>query len=115
MHHLTGFFEPPLSGGLDIDSRSSGCARLGGGVGPPLGVVVEEVAVLVVLVRRFGFTTKAAIRNSHPRALAERLLPGFAVWRFLGCAQEPGGPRPPFLVSRAVLLCWDLLEHFRIE
>jgi len=38
---------PPQWGGLDLDSRSSGCARLGGGVGPPLGVVVEEVAVLV--------------------------------------------------------------------
>ena len=30
---------PPQWGGLDLDSRSSGCARLGGGVGPPLGVV----------------------------------------------------------------------------
>ena len=39
---------PPQWGGLDLDSRSSGCARLGGEVGPPLGVVVEEVAVLVV-------------------------------------------------------------------
>ena len=37
-------------GGLELDSRNSGCARLGGEVGPPLGVVVEEVAVLVVLV-----------------------------------------------------------------
>ena len=46
------FFTPPLSGGLDLDGRNSGCARLGGEVGPPLGVVVEEVAVLVVLVRR---------------------------------------------------------------
>jgi len=45
-------FHAPLSGGLDLDSRKSGCARLGGEVGPPLGVVVEEVAVLVVLVRR---------------------------------------------------------------
>ena len=27
---------PPQWGGLDLDSRSSGCARLGGGVGPPL-------------------------------------------------------------------------------
>ena len=32
---------PPQGGGLDLDKRSSGCARLGGGVGPPLGVVVE--------------------------------------------------------------------------
>jgi len=31
---------PPQWGGLDLDSRSSGCARLGGGVGPPLGVRV---------------------------------------------------------------------------
>ena len=37
------FFTPPLSGGLDLDSRSSGCARLGGEVGPPLGVVVELI------------------------------------------------------------------------
>jgi len=28
------FFAPPSVGGLDLDSRSSGCARLGGGVGP---------------------------------------------------------------------------------
>ena len=42
---------PPLSGGLDLNSRNRGCARLGGEVDPPLGVVVEEVAVLVVLVR----------------------------------------------------------------
>jgi len=40
------FIAPPLSGGLDLDSRSSGCARLGGGVGPPLGVVVEEVVFI---------------------------------------------------------------------
>ena len=33
---------PPQWGGLDLHSRSSGCARLGGEVGPPLGVVVEE-------------------------------------------------------------------------
>jgi len=31
---------------LDLDSRSSGCARLGGGVAPPLGVVVEEVLLI---------------------------------------------------------------------
>ena len=43
----TFFSAPPQWGGLDLDSRSSGCARLGGGVGPPLGVVVEEVAVLM--------------------------------------------------------------------
>ena len=57
-------FTPPLSGGLDLDSRSSGCARLGGGVGPPHGVVVEEVAVLVVLVRRHCHAVRAAVRRA---------------------------------------------------
>ena len=42
---------PPSVGGLDLNSSSSGCARLGSGVAPPLGVVKEEVAVLIVLVR----------------------------------------------------------------
>ena len=31
------FFTPPLSGGLDLDSRNSGCARQGGEVGPLSG------------------------------------------------------------------------------
>ena len=61
---ISGFSRPPLSGGLDLDSRSSGCARLGGGVGPPLGVVVEEVAVLVVLVRRHCHAVRAAVRRA---------------------------------------------------
>ena len=43
---------PPQWGGLDLNSSNRGCARLGGEVDPRLGVVVEEVAVLVVLVRR---------------------------------------------------------------
>ena len=55
---------PPQWGGLDLDSRSSGCARLGGGVGPPLRVVVEEVAVLVVLVRRHCHAVRAAVRRA---------------------------------------------------
>ena len=58
------FFTPPLSGGLDLDGRNSGCARLGGEVGPPLGVVVEEVAVLVVLVRRHRHAVRAAVRRA---------------------------------------------------
>jgi len=49
---------------LDLDSRSSGCARLGGVVGSPLGVVVEEVAVLVVLVRRHCHAVRAAVRRA---------------------------------------------------
>jgi len=58
------FSRPPSVGGLDLDSRSSGCARLGGEVGPPLGVVVEEVAVLVVLVRRHRHAVRAAVRRA---------------------------------------------------
>ena len=61
---LEFFHAPPSVGGLDLDSRSSGCARLGGGVGPPLGVVVEEVAVLVVLVRRHCHAVRAAVRRA---------------------------------------------------
>ena len=53
-----GFCAPPQWGGLDLDSRSSGCARLGGGVGPPLGVVVEEVAVLVLFAIALVFSYK---------------------------------------------------------
>ena len=36
---MPGFFHapPPSVGGLDLDSRNSGCARLGGEVAPPLG------------------------------------------------------------------------------
>ena len=34
-------FMPPLSGGLDLDSRSSGCARLGGGVAPSFGILLQ--------------------------------------------------------------------------
>ena len=41
---------PPSVGGLDLNSSNRGCARLGGEVDPPLGVVTEEVAVLIVLV-----------------------------------------------------------------
>jgi len=45
------FSAPPSVGGLDLDSRSSGCARLGGGVGPPLGVVVEPFSTLCMVER----------------------------------------------------------------
>ena len=38
------FVPPPQWGGLDLSSSNRGCARLGGEVDPPLGVVVEEVA-----------------------------------------------------------------------
>ena len=39
----TALFSPPSVGGLDLNSSNRGCARLGGEVDPPLGVVVEEV------------------------------------------------------------------------
>ena len=39
---------PPSVGGLDLNSSNSGCARLSSGVAPPLGVVKEEVAILVL-------------------------------------------------------------------
>ena len=52
---------PPLSGGLDLNSSSSGCARLGSGVAPPLGEVKEEVAVQIVLVRRHRRAVGAAV------------------------------------------------------
>ena len=55
---------PRLSGGgLDLISSSSGCARLGSGVAPPLGVVKEEVAVLIALVRRHRRVVGAAVRR----------------------------------------------------
>ena len=60
-------------------SRSSGCARLGGEVGPPLGVVVEEVAVLVVLVRRHHHAVRAAVC----RAVDDEVL---------GAIEEETGP-----------------------
>jgi len=55
---------PPLSGGLDLNSRKSCCAHLGGEVGSPLGVVVEEVAALVVFVRRHRHAIRAAVRRA---------------------------------------------------
>jgi len=43
-------YPPPLSGGLDLNSSNRGCARLGSKVAPPpLRLVKEEVAVLIVL------------------------------------------------------------------
>ena len=54
------FYLSPLSGGLDRKSSNSGCARLA----PPLGVVIEEVAVLVILVRRHRCAVGAAVRQA---------------------------------------------------
>ena len=55
---------PPSVGGLDLNSSNSGCAHLGSGVAPPLGVVKEEVAVLIALVRRHRRAVGAAVRRA---------------------------------------------------
>ena len=57
-------FTPPQWRGLDLNSSNSGCARLGSGVAPPFGVVKEEVAVLIVLVRRHRHAVRAAVRRA---------------------------------------------------
>jgi len=48
---------------LDLNSNNSGCACLGSGVVPPLGVVEKEVAVLIALVRRHRFAAGAVVRR----------------------------------------------------
>jgi len=55
---------PPLSGGLDLNSSNWGCAHLGSGVVPPLGVVKEDVAVLIALTRRHRRAVGAAVRRA---------------------------------------------------
>ena len=67
---------PPQWGGLDLGSDNSGCARLGGSkVTPPLGVIKEEVAVVVVLVRRHcravGTAVRRAVDDEVPGAVEE--------------------------------------------
>ena len=49
---------------MDLNSSNRGCARLGGAVAPPLGVVKEKVTVLVVLVRRHCYAVSAALRRA---------------------------------------------------
>ena len=66
-------------GGLDLNSSSCGCARLGSGVVPPLGVVGKEVAVLIVLVRRHRRAVSAAVR----RVVDDEVL---------GAVEEEAGP-----------------------
>ena len=70
---------PPSVGGLDLNSSNRGCARLGSGVAPPLGVVKEEVAVLIALVRRHRRAVGAAVRwavdDEVPGAVEEETGP----------------------------------------
>jgi len=64
---------------LDLKSSNSGCARLGSGVAPLLGVVIEEVAVLIVLVRRqhraVGAAVRRAVDDEVPGAVEEEAGP----------------------------------------
>ena len=69
---FTLFPYPPQWRGLDLNSSNSACARLGSGVAPPLGVVKEEVAVLIVLVRRHRRAVGAAVRLMRSRARSRR-------------------------------------------
>ena len=73
------FLAPPPSGVLDLNSSNRGCARLGSGVAPPLGVVKEEVAVLIVLVRRHrravGAAVRSAVDDEVPGAVEEETGP----------------------------------------
>ena len=55
---------PPQWGDGDLNGSNSGCACLGSGVVPPLGVVEKEVAVLIVLVRRHRRAVGAAVRRA---------------------------------------------------
>ena len=66
-------------GGLDLKSSSGGCARLGSGIAPPLGVVKEEVAVLIALVCRHRRAVGAAVRQ----AVNDEVL---------GAVEEEAGP-----------------------
>ena len=61
-------------------SSNRGCARLGGAVAPPLGVVKEKVTVLVVLVRRHccavGAAVRRAVDDEVPGAVEEETAAG---------------------------------------
>ena len=63
---------------MDLKSSSSGCARLGSGVVPPLGVVKEEVAVLIVVRRHrraVGAAVRRAVGDEAPGAVEEEAGP----------------------------------------
>ena len=49
---------------MDLNSSNSGCARLGSGVAPPLGMVEKKVALLIVFVRRHRRAVGAAVRRA---------------------------------------------------
>ena len=55
---------PPFPPRLDLNSSKSGYARLGSGEAPPLGVVKEEVGVLIAIVHRHRRAVGAAVRRA---------------------------------------------------
>ena len=75
---------------MDLNSNNSGCACLGSGAVPPLGVVEKEVAVLIVLVRRHrcavGAVGRRVVDDEVPGAVEEagpaavRRVPLQVVW-----------------------------------
>jgi len=69
---------PPSVGGdwIYLNSSNSGCARLGSRVTPTLGVVKEEVAVLIALVCRHGRAVGAAVRRA-----VDGEVPGVVLFR----------------------------------
>ena len=77
---------------MDLNSNNRGCARLGSGVAPPLGVVEEEVAVLIALVRRHRRAVGAAVHRAVgyevPGAVEEV---GLEPSRGAPCAFRPSG------------------------
>ena len=80
-------------------------ARLGSGVAPPLGVVEENVAALIALVRRHRLTAGAAVR----RAVDDEVP---------GAVEEEAGPAavrrvPSGLLDALPVHALGALEHRR--
>ena len=93
---------PPSVGGLDLNSSNRGCARLGSEVAPILGVVIEEVAVLIVLVRRHRRAVGAAVR----RAVGGEVP---------GAVEEETGPAAMRHVPQAFWMCCLYMPLVRLE
>ena len=74
------FLPPPQWGGLDLDSRSSGCARLGGGVGPPLGVEFSSCKKIHRPKMGYPFCTPRCSRPSSGISIVQHPLTPFS-WR----------------------------------
>jgi len=93
---------PPSVGGLDLNSSSSGCARLGSRVVPPLGVVKEEMAVLIVLVRRHRRAVDAAawMMRSRARLRRKQAQPRCAVCAVVFL------PQPEAILTQATVTHW---------